>query len=45
MPNLTHNPNGTNYCWDCKCIVILFDDDEHTQDDCDHARITRESIK
>jgi hypothetical protein len=26
---LTHNANGTNYCGDCKRIVILFDDDRH----------------
>lgn len=34
MARLTRNPNGTNYCEDCKCIVILFDDDTHECCEC-----------
>jgi len=31
---MTRNDNGTWYCYDCKYIVILFDDDTHTEQDC-----------
>lgn len=30
MSRLTRNDNGSFYCWDCKKIVILFDNDYHT---------------
>lgn len=33
--SLDHNANGSHYCNDCRCIVILFDDDTHGPDDCD----------
>ncbi|MCP4221894.1 MAG: hypothetical protein GY773_00945 [Actinomycetia bacterium] len=34
-PRLHHNDNGSWYCWNCRRIVILFDDDTH--DDCDES--------
>jgi len=29
-PDMTRNANGSWYCNDCKCLVILFDDDTHS---------------
>lgn len=28
-PRMERNANGSWYCNDCKCIVILFDNDKH----------------
>ncbi len=35
---MEQNANGTWFCYDCWCIVLLFDDDEH---DCTDEIIRR----